>query len=254
MTPPAPGTERLVRGLLDLADPRRPCLYGVSRRRRLARRPVDTVDQLIGWTAPSCWTAAALAAPPPPPPPPPPPTAPAPATAPATAIGPDGAEDIGLVHVVTRNGQGITGRRSAGHVDVLTDGTGPLDDLCHRIIGLGTPPPDTPARRFLDALWLDRVLAEALGRPRGAAGPCPDTVLELRPKAQGWPELRQSCAVGRLAIPGVEPADAAWFDDGSFARWVVRSTPDPCEALADLAHLHRRSSWEALRSGLERGT
>ena len=235
MTPSVPGTERLVRRLLDLGDPRRPCLYGVSRRRRLARRPVDTVDQLVGWTAPSCWTAVALAAP-------------------ATAIGPDGAEDIGLVHVVTRNGQGITGRRSAGHVDVLTDGTGPLDDLCHRIIGLGTPPPDTPARRFLDALWLDRVLAEALGRPLGAAGPCPDTVLELRPEAQGWPELRQSCAAGRLAIPGVGPTDAAWFDDGSFARWAVRSTPDPCEALADLAHLLRRSSWEALRSGLERGT
>lgn len=56
MQPPTPDvdTEFLVRRLLQLLDPCQPCLYGVSRRRRLARHPIGRLDDLVGWTAPSC--------------------------------------------------------------------------------------------------------------------------------------------------------------------------------------------------------
>ena len=101
MQPPTPDvdTEFLVRRLLQLLDPCQPCLYGVSRRRRLARHPIGRLDDLVGWTAPSCWTTAAL-------------------VAPATAVGPDGTTDIGLLHLVTRGGYSVSARRHEERVDL----------------------------------------------------------------------------------------------------------------------------------------
>jgi hypothetical protein len=231
MAPPTPDTERLIRRLLDLLDPHQPCLYGVSRRRRLARHPFGHLDDLVGWTAPSCWTAAAL-------------------VAPATAVGPDGVADIALLHLVTRGGHSVSGRQLDGQIDLLSDGTGPVDDLCRRIIGLDTPPPDGPVRVFLDTLWLDRVLGVALDRPLGSCGPSPNQVLVLRPDDLDWSELRRRCVVGSLVLTGITPAEANWFDDGSFARWAIRLMPDPTEVLADLAQLLERPCWTALARGL----
>ena len=233
MQPPTPDvdTEFLVRRLLQLLDPCQPCLYGVSRRRRLARHPIGRLDDLVGWTAPSCWTTAAL-------------------VAPATAVGPDGTTDIGLLHLVTRCGYSVSARRHEERVDLLSNGTGPIDDLCHRIVGLDTRPPDSPVRGFLDTLWLDRVLGMALDRPLGTRGPTLRQVLALRPDGLDWSDLRRRCVVGSLVIPGIRPTDANWFDDGSFARWSARLMPDPSEALADLAQLLEEPSLVALTRGI----
>ncbi|MBC8365238.1 MAG: hypothetical protein H8E59_09575 [Actinobacteria bacterium] len=226
------GTDiRNLRRLLHLLDPQQPCLYGVSRRRRLARHPFGCLDDLLGWTAPSCWTAAAL-------------------VAPATAVGPEGVDHITLLHLVTRNGRSVSGRQLDHHVDLLSDGTGPLDDLCRRIIGLRTPPPEEPSRMFLDTLWLDRILAVVLDRPLGTRGPSVCQVLALRPNSLDWPAIRRRCVDGYLDIAGITPAHAGWFDDGSFARWANRLMPDPAEALADLAQLLEGPTWKSLTRSL----
>ncbi|MDP6105207.1 MAG: hypothetical protein QF367_08270 [Acidimicrobiales bacterium] len=219
MPSPTPAVDiQSLRRLLHLLDPQQPCLYGVSRRRRLTRHPFGRLDDLVGWTAPSCWTAAAL-------------------VAPARAVGPEGVDEITLLHLVARSGRSISGRQLDHHIDLLSEGTGPLDDLCRRIIGLETPPPEGPNRAFLDTLWLDRILAVALDRPLGTCGPSVGQVLALRPDDLDWPAIRLRCAGGCLVIAGITSAQAEWFDDGSFARWAIRLMPDPVEALADLAQL-----------------
>ncbi len=163
---------------------------------------------------------------------------------------PDGTTDIGLLHLVTRGGYSVSGRRHEERVDLLSNGTGPIDDLCHRIVGLDTRPPDSPVRGFLDTLWLDRVLGMALDRPLGTRGPTLRQVLALRPDGLDWSDLRRRCVVGSLVIPGIRPTDANWFDDGSFARWSARLMPDPSEALADLAQLLEEPSLVALTRGI----
>ena len=36
---------------------------------------------------------------------------------------------------------------------------------------------------------------------------------------------------------GITPTEAAWFDDGSFARWVLAVFPDPADVVDDLGEL-----------------
>jgi hypothetical protein len=67
---------------------------------------------------------------------------------------------------------------------------GRIADLLRRAVALPTPPPEGPA--------------ELLG---------------------SWERTRLACASGTLEFAGIDPALAAWFDEGSFARWVIGTLP-----------------------------
>ena len=41
-----------------------------------------------------------------------------------------------------------------------------------------------------------------------------------------WPELRRMCADGTWEHPELTDHDAAWLDDGAFARWAIAAWPD----------------------------
>ena len=226
MQPPTPDvdTEFLVRRLLQLLDPCQPCLYGVSRRRRLARHPIGRLDDLVGWTAPSCWTAAAL-------------------VAPATAVGPDGTTDIGLLHLVTRGGYSVSARRHEERVDLLSNGTGPIDDLCHRIVGLDTRPPDSPVRGFLDTLWLDRVLGMALDRPLGTRGPTLRQVLALRPDGLDWSASGDAASSAASSSPASDPPTPTGSTTGPSHDGRPASCPTPPKPWPTLRNSSRNRAW-----------
>lgn len=138
---------------------------------------------------------------------------------------------------------------------------GRVPDALARCLGRPTAPPVGTTARLWTLLWLDVVLGAALaarppcrlsatdagdlhpGRALGDAGSDEagpdgaDDVVELtRRLAAGWSwdAVRRAVADDRLAVPGIDAADAAWFDAGSFQRAALEGFPDPHELLADL--------------------
>lgn len=134
---------------------------------------------------------------------------------------------------------------------------GRIDDVCRRALGVPTHPPAWSTAVLWATQWLDALVELAgtslspsrLGWPavaalhpavaalRGDTNGEPDiTPLELAERAnqltawRDWPLLRRSCAAGTWSAPVIDPELASWFDDGSFARWLIGGYPD----LADL--------------------
>ena len=174
---------------------------------------LDDLAHLIGRTAPSAWRGVGV-----------------------IAVARADSRDIHLIHRVDRDGGSATAMVRRGEITRLTDATGPIDDLCRRLLGMatpGAPPLDAATRR---AWWCDRVLDDTLRRPVGDP-PSPARVAELRPPPVGWHEVHRRCATGGLEVPGLTRDMAAWFDTGAFARWVQRSLPDVDQTLPDLVTL-----------------
>ncbi|MGH9224034.1 MAG: hypothetical protein ACRD2W_09710 [Acidimicrobiales bacterium] len=158
------------------------------------------------------------------------------------------------VVLVRRDGE-VVGRLRMGDV---SDDTAPaygltLDGL-QRALGLSAAAPlDTTGPRFASA-WLDLVARMA------RAGPSPLTwaeVAALHPAAAilddwagegedlvaattalervcDWERLRWLTVEGSWQEPSVTPSDAAWFDAGSFSRWVMTFVPPINVLLADV--------------------
>ena len=130
---------------------------------------------------------------------------------------------------------------------------GRLYDAGLRVHGLPTPPPPTDTAALWTALWLERLAAdppaswgEARRRhPAAAVLPelagtdqAPDDALveatEVLAQLWPWDGLRRALARGGHDLAGVTPADAAWFDAGSFARAVLEGVAAPSGTLAAL--------------------
>ena len=175
-----------------------------------------------------------------------------------------------VAHVVDRSG-GSAGvmrmegsePRSLGSGE--TSSGGRMVDACRRILGLPTAPPPEATHELWASMWLDRLVADAADPTRSgpvvsweAAAvrhPAAEVVLEADPSlrrdvvrhletlgramdgAKGWTHLRQECAAGRWAVPGLTPEAAGWMDDGMFARWTTSEFPPVGDLLGALRDL-----------------
>lgn len=154
------------------------------------------------------------------------------------------------VHVVTllsRNGEHA--HRTRADDDALSqvlDGeppTGEQVDLLRRVLGLATDPPPCDPSTYWSIEWLSALLgadhpvdtlADAVAlHPvthllrRGTALDAADTldVLTAFHRVLTWGRMRELAGLDRFSVPDLSPDDAAWLDDGSFARFVLNRCP-----------------------------
>ena len=214
--------------------------------------PLDDVahpyDALVGLDAPANWVAVGL-------------VAPGRAT-PTDDPGPARSFPIATAHLVARSGAWAAAWRPLRPGDGTAgssagdDGadhpvpTGRVDDGLRRVLGLPTQPAPGTTHHLWAAEWLDAVLVLA-GR-RGRRAPLGLTsVLRLHPAVaaldldrpsltaaeliveadrlaawRDWPQLRRACVEGWWVHPVVDADEAAWLDDGAFARQVLGGWPE----------------------------
>lgn len=131
-----------------------------------------------------------------------------------------------------------------------------VPDLLRRSLGLPTAPPSESLASFVEASWLDAVAAEVFANVASGSDWATLAVLHpLHPPVPAMPgpllavetqalELESSWSRMRRLWAGSGPGKPArgrcsndsgldaWFDDGSFARWISRTVPEPAELLA----------------------
>lgn len=128
--------------------------------------------------------------------------------------------------------------------------TGEQIDLLRRCLRLPTDPPPCDTRVYWAIQWLAGILGApteavddwptiaalhpampVLQRARGRGAGHPDDTADLVPIARAyarvldWAVLRGMLGGGRFDVDHLVPDDAAWFDDGSFARFVLNRCP-----------------------------
>jgi hypothetical protein len=134
-------------------------------------------------------------------------------------------------------------------------------DALRRTLGLPTPPPDHPVSACVEVTWLAHVAALAwpagqppappLDWPRvarvhplvelGAPVPTPHDLARATRSldtVSSWSRLLHQAAADLPAGPtppgGRTVPLVAWFDQGSFSRWMLRRQPDADQLLFDL--------------------
>jgi hypothetical protein len=165
--------------------------------------------------------------------------------------------DVVIAHALLRSGPSATYLTDPAGEPLLLDGTpdGQVPDLCRRVLGMPTPPPDLETDGYLTRLWLDRLLGAAAAHPGGVGRV---EALALHPAAQAssfgdeltWLHVAVATyqfgvtvpwAVLRRRFAGGDDDRAAraadWFDDGSFSRWMLAQLPAPEDALSALEEL-----------------
>jgi hypothetical protein len=121
-----------------------------------------------------------------------------------------------VVVLVPRAGPVVGRMRHRGEVVTEPPAYGLAVDCLQRALGLPTAPPQVPAVHLAATAWLEAVL-----RTAGVAEALELLEPGLEWGALRWERLRQLAAQGRWPHPTVSPEDAAWFDEGSFSRWVL---------------------------------
>ena len=124
-------------------------------------------------------------------------------------------------------------------------------DACRRVLGLATPPPLLGPHVWRTLRWLDLVLAAVLDADLGVPPVWPVLAALDAGDAVGrqwwsWGALRIACAVGELEVPCVDPATAAWMDDGLFARESIAAFPPLVDSLGDLRQLLPPSTFDLI--------
>lgn len=135
-------------------------------------------------------------------------------------------------------------------------------DALRRTLGLPTPAPEHPVSACVEATWIAHLAAlawpagidrlppltwEQVARVHPLADPCgavptPQALAHSTcslDRESSWSRLLQSVAT---EITGATPSPpggrtvplAAWFDQGSFSRWMLRQQPDTDQVLLDL--------------------
>jgi len=135
-------------------------------------------------------------------------------------------------------------------------------DLLRRALGLPTEPPPVDASAYWTIQWLADLAAadvtptlqDALDRHpamrllrhgvRGADVDAGDVIAAFH-RVLTWPRMRDLASRGRLEVPELAPADAAWLDDGAFARFVLNRCPP--------LHLLRHGASERLPAAVVEG-
>lgn len=161
-------------------------------------------------------------------------------------------DDVTVTVLLDRSGGAVELMRRGDVVAPLPDPPqGEIADACRRALGLATAPPPATTLGLLTLTWLDRVVdhagrAEAVSRLRTWAA-----VAQLHPAgaaqghraaatrspvalaasaatlAEAWPWARLRAHPSALALPGpqLSTAEAAWMDDGMWARWLLSRLP-----------------------------
>lgn len=149
------------------------------------------------------------------------------------------------VHVVTllsRSGEHAHRTRADDpEVEALLAGDTPAGeqvDLLRRVLGLPTEPPPCDASAYWSSVWLTSLVEAAddivtlddaiaahpalqlLRHDVHRTDDAVDVVTAFH-RVLGWNRLRTLAADNRFVVPELAPADAAWLDDGAFARFVL---------------------------------
>lgn len=125
-----------------------------------------------------------------------------------------------VVVLVPREGDVVGRMRHRGQVITEPPAYGLSVDCLQRALGLPTAAPEVPSVHWLATTWLEAVLRSLdPGGTAAALGPGQEW------SSLGWERIRQLVAAGTLPDPTVTPEDAAWFDAGSFSRWVLTGRP-----------------------------
>lgn len=168
--------------------------------------------------------------------------------------GRDLAVPIAIVHLQTRRGETVSVLGPLdGPLEVFDDvAEGRVADACRRSLGLATAAPTESPLRWWAGRWLDELCAQpGLESVRHEAelvatfpgglpfGPQRDLrALEahglLLESTYPWGTLREAVAAGRFEVPGIDRHQAAWMDDGMFARWALAELPTPASSLVEV--------------------
>lgn len=149
---------------------------------------------------------------------------------------------------------------------VPDDASGEQIDLLHLALGLPTDPPPCGSDVFWTIEWLSALLGAAphelatwddvaalhpamalLSRADGPSGDLDDDFVEVVTafcNVCTWARLRSLVGAGRFTAPELVPSDAAWFDDGAFARFLLSRCP-PLSMLRAQVDGHLRASLAA---------
>ena len=201
---------------------------------------VDPVETLMGFEAPAAWNAVGV-------------------IAAARGVGDAGDASDALVvgFTIDRDGNQCSELRDSSRCRSATEPRGRIVDVCRRSLGLRTAAPESTTTGLWNAIWLDRVLVSILDDDLGASRPSWLAIVAMHPAATrttteavelafdarrrgaelGWPIARRRCAEGLLEIADLDPADAAWMDDGMFSRFARDGYVGHQPLLDDLAEL-----------------
>jgi hypothetical protein len=170
-----------------------------------------------------------------------------------------------VVHLVSRSGASIScvGGQAMPPLDLgeAQPIEGRLADACRRVLQIPTPPPPADTRLLFALQWLDSVSQVAfthVERPLAwhdvvRMHPFADAVTSSElgvylddhvvevgnaaGRAWSWSRLRTACAQGKETVPGLTAAEAAWADDGCFARMLLEVYPELDDLLVALGAL-----------------
>lgn len=160
---------------------------------------------------------------------------------------------VRTAYLCTRTGQAY-GRTVVADGRELDEppSSGRMVDAFRRTLQLPTDPPPADAAELFTLRWLVNMIGVASEEERtlpwDEAASLHDAVslLELQPhdldraaaalhRVATWRELREAAAEGRGIPTGVAPDDAAWMDDGMFARELLGRYPSVALLLDDLS-------------------
>jgi len=154
---------------------------------------------------------------------------------------------VHVVSLVSRTGEHAHRTRAddpglARRLDGSGAPEGEQVDLLRRALDLPTDPPPVDASAYWTIQWLADLEAGGPVRSveaaldlhpamrllrhgvRGADADAADVIAAFH-RVLTWPRLRDLAARGRFEVPELSPADAAWLDDGAFARFVLNRCP-----------------------------
>jgi hypothetical protein len=116
-------------------------------------------------------------------------------------------------------------------------------DLLRRVLGLPTDPPPCDPSTYWSIEWLSALVraeqpVETMAAAielhpvtqllrRGTSIGAPDLVdvLTAFHRVLTWGRMRELASLDRFTVPELDPEDAVWLDDGSFARFVLNRCP-----------------------------
>ncbi|HAS13012.1 MAG TPA: hypothetical protein DCS55_21265, partial [Acidimicrobiaceae bacterium] len=116
-------------------------------------------------------------------------------------------------------------------------------DLLRRALGLPTDPPPCDPSTYWSIEWLSAIVGaehpidtlsdavalhpvtELLRRGTSIGGADLVDVLTAFHRVLTWVRMRELATLGRFSVPDLDPEDAAWLDEGSFARFVLNRCP-----------------------------
>lgn len=147
---------------------------------------------------------------------------------PLTGHGPSSTAEV--VVLVPRAGEIVGRMRHGGDIHTDPPAYGLTVDCLQRALGLPTAPPQVPSTHWLATAWLEAALRSP---DPGEALATLDAGMDWA--SLGWDRIRELVACGRWPDPTIAPEDAAWFDEGSFSRWVLAGRPSTATLLREVA-------------------